>query len=206
MAETHDGRPSASISTTTFTSHSDRPSIASDSIVRLSPTNTKEHIPLEKVEQTMLGMVWLRVLDAQSKRPILNDPYSKEILDRCIVDTKQTTFFTNSSGVTDPRAIEYIANRGLRLDEWTQAFLDRHESRHEPVTVLHLGCGLDCRNLRVKRGGNVRWVDLDRPMVVNMRNRVLVAPPGDYSVRNLDVSQDGWMRDIPADRPTLIVR
>lgn len=205
MGDAPDRRPSASTSTTPSTVRSDRPSTAADSIAQISPTDTKEKIPLEEVEQTMLGMVWLRAIDAQSERPILNDPFSRTILDRCDVDTKHTTFFTDSSGATDPRAIAYVANRGLRMDKWTQTFLDEHESRSQPVTVLHLGCGLDCRNLRVRRGDGVRWVDLDRPMVVNMRDRILGAPFGDYSLRNLDVTQDGWFKDIPADRPTLIV-
>lgn len=73
------------------------------------------------------------------------------------------------------------------------------------MTVLHLGCGLDCRNSRVRRREDVLWVDLDRPRVVNLRERVLEQTPGDYILQNLDVSQEGWWKNIPASRPTLIV-
>lgn len=199
---TSDGRPSVSACAMA----SQRASMNSERAIRKSGTSKERRkIQLPKSEQMMLGMVWLRALDAQSPRPILEDRYSQAILDQCVVDTKQMSFFTNSSGVTDPRAIRYVANRGLRLDQWTQTFLDDYEQRGEPVTILNLGCALDCRNLRIKRGDDARWIDLDRARSVNLRERVLDPPPADYSLRTLDITHKGWLKDIPSDRPTLIV-
>lgn len=51
----------------------------------------------------------------------------------------------------------------------------------------------------------MQWVDLDRPMVVNLRQRIFTHPPGDYTLRMLDLSNKGWLQDLPADRPTLVV-
>lgn len=75
----------------------------------------------------------------------------------------------------------------------------------EPITVLHLGCGLDCRYLRMRTNANVRWIDVDQPRVVEARARLVPQPRGDYIVRALQITKPGWLRDIPNDRPTLVV-
>lgn len=87
----------------------------------------------------------------------------------------------------------------------TQEFLDSHGD--EPVTVLHLGCGLDCRHSRMRKSPNVRWVDIDQPLVVEARGRLVPQPPApeDYTLRTLQITKPGWIRDIPNDRPTLVV-
>lgn len=64
------------------------------------------------------------------------------------------------------RWVTYICNRTRTLDKWCQQFIDAHADS-EPVQIIHLGCGLDTRNLRVKwtdRGPDrVRWFDIDLP-------------------------------------------
>lgn len=86
----------------------------------------------------------------------------------------------------------------------TQNFLDSHGD--DPVTVLHLGCGLDCRYMRMRRGPNVRWIDVDQPLVVEARARLVPHPADDdYTLRTLQITRPGWARDIPNDRPTLVI-
>lgn len=58
-----------------------------------------------------------------------------------------------------------------------------------------------------------QWIDIDRPMIVDLRDRIFRRPaPGSsssqYMLRTLDISQKGWTRDIPkpaAGQPTLVV-
>lgn len=61
--------------------------------------------------------------------------------------------------------------------------------------------------MRMRRGPNVRWIDIDQPLVVKARARLLPLqpPPGDYTLRTLQITRPGWARDIPNDRPTLVV-
>lgn len=75
------------------------------------------------------------------------------------------------------------------------------------MTVLHIACGLDCRALRVRRDDNVRWIDVDQPMVVALRSRLIEKGDitGDYTLRTLQLTKPGWLRDVPSDRPTLVV-
>lgn len=43
-------------------------------------------------------------------------------------------------------------------------------------------------------------------MVVDLRDRIFRRPaPGDYTLRTLDLSRQGWARDIPTGRPTLVI-
>ncbi|ROW12441.1 hypothetical protein VMCG_00824 [Cytospora schulzeri] len=157
----------------------------------------KEKIQLTGPEETMIPMVFFRALDAKKDRPILGDPYSQKILDRCDIDFSAGHFIRND------RFIEYVMNRCKQLDTWCQEFLDSHEN--EPVTVLHLGCGLDCRYMRMRKGPNVRWIDVDQPLVVEARARLVPRPPEDYALRTLQITKPGWARDIPNDRPTLVI-
>ncbi|KAK6064359.1 O-methyltransferase [Seiridium cupressi] len=145
------------------------------------------------------GLVQAR--DSQNPTPILGDPYAKQLLDRCDVDLDATQF----SFTTDDRYVTWIANRSKRFDQWCQDFLDPYQ---EPVTLLHLGCGLDCRYLRVKHRpeNEVRWHDLDQLMVVDLWNRLIPGPvERDYALRTLDVTNNGWFRNVSAGRLTLIV-
>ncbi|KAK8088562.1 O-methyltransferase domain protein [Apiospora hydei] len=166
--------------------------------INVTPSLPKEKVILAGSEQTLLPMVMFKLRDAQSSSPILADPYARQLLERCDVDMDASHFkFT-----TDQRYVTWIANRAKRLDQWCQEFLDAHS---EPVTVVHLACGLDCRFFRVAKSPRVRWIDIDQPLVVDLRSRLIPQPEGDYKLRTLDVSAPGWYRDIPADRPTLII-
>ncbi|KAK8113751.1 tetracenomycin polyketide synthesis O-methyltransferase tcmP [Apiospora kogelbergensis] len=180
-----------------------RPSIAgsgttSEININITPSLPKEKVILVGSEQTLLPMVMFKLRDAQGPNPILADPYARQLLERCDVDMDASHFkFT-----TDQRYVTWIANRAKRLDQWCQDFLDAHS---EPVTVVHLACGLDCRFFRVNKSSRVRWIDIDQPLVVDLRSRLIPQPEGDYTLRTLDVAAPGWYKDIPADRPTLII-
>lgn len=74
----------------------------------------KERLQLTGPEETMIPMVFFRALDAKKPRPILGDPYSQTILDRCDIDFSAGHFIRND------RFIEYFMNRCRQLDIWCQ--------------------------------------------------------------------------------------
>lgn len=175
----------------------------------------KEKVHLQEVEQTLLITLFWKSLDAQSANPILGCKRAAEALARL----EDVGWLEGTYG-TDPRWVSYVAGRAARLDAWTEEFLDAWPGRQ--VTVLHLACGLDSRDRRVRRDPElVRWVDVDRPLVANLRERIMMGaevddefdeeegtslrPVGDYSLRTLNVTEGRWYSDIPADRPTLVV-
>ena len=71
--------------------------------------------------------------------------------------------------------------------------------------MLHLACGLDTRALRLDPPPSVRWIDLDYPEVIGLRSRLLASPAGDYRTIAASVTDDGWLAEVPADRPTAAV-
>ncbi|KAI0160222.1 S-adenosyl-L-methionine-dependent methyltransferase [Xylariaceae sp. FL1272] len=155
-------------------------------------------IELNAVESTLLLVLYLRVRDASSPSPILGDTYAQNIINKVNAD------FTDSMFDLDEKYVRYVAGRARRIDLWCQDFLDSHGD--EPVSVLHLACGLDSRNLRVNRKNSVRWIDVDRPEFVGLRHRLMDTPSGDYRLVAANfVDEDDWMDEIPTDRPIMMI-
>lgn len=144
----------------------------------------REKVRLHEVELTLLPNLLWKALDAQHKSPVLGDPYAGRILDRIEDLDLEGTYGT------DERWVRYVAGRARRMDAWTAEFLDRHAG--ERVTVLHLACGLDARDLRVPRDPEtVRWVDVDRPLVTNLRERLFAPGWGAGGGSCADLSMSG---------------
>ncbi|ROW01237.1 hypothetical protein VMCG_05915 [Cytospora schulzeri] len=169
-----------------------------------SSTNSSQHakteIEMGPEEEKMLMIWYLRVRDATSEHPILEDKYAAEIMDKIKFD------ITRSSFKLDPTYVHYICGRSKQIDEWAQDFLDQHT--FEDVLVLQLACELDSRCLRLNRRKDVKWIDVDGSKVTSLRKRLLSPPEtGDYSLvtAEVDGDDDSWLRKIPADQPTLII-
>lgn len=165
-----------------------------------SSQSAKTEIEMGSEEEKLLMIWYLRVRDAASEHPILEDKHAADIMDKIKFDITRSTF------KLDPAYVHYICGRSKQIDDWAQDFLDQHT--FEDVLVLQLACGLDSRCLRLNRRKDVKWIDVDRPKVTNLRRR-LVSPPesGDYTLMTAFVSEDddSWLRKIPADKPTLII-
>jgi O-methyltransferase involved in polyketide biosynthesis len=72
------------------------------------------------------------------------------------------------------------------------------------TTVLHLGCGLDARVFRVDPGPGVRWVDVDLPDVIALREKLYPKRAGHQRI-GTSVTDLAWLDAIPGDRPVLVV-
>jgi O-methyltransferase involved in polyketide biosynthesis len=92
-----------------------------------------------------------------------------------------------------------VALRTEILDDAARKFLQAHPN----ALVLNLGAGLDTRFHRLDNG-QLLWVDVDLPAAADTRRRLL--PPGD---RNFIVAgsvlEDGWLAELPRDRPVLVI-
>lgn len=108
-------------------------------------------------QQTLLATLHARALDTtRHPHPFLNDTHAVETL-RKLVSSQSDHEITTSTGTLPESA--GICLRSLALDAWTSAFLRRHA--REPVTVVHLACGLDARCFRVAHGegyGGWMWI------------------------------------------------
>ncbi|WP_214414145.1 class I SAM-dependent methyltransferase [Sphaerisporangium fuscum] len=152
-------------------------------------------IPDEGITWTLLGTLYLRAWESRLPHPILGDHYAAEAIERIDYD------FAKLKRRVRPDGNQFlVALRARQLDDWSRAFL----ARHPDATVLQLGCGLDSRMLRLDPQGALRWFDLDIPQVIALRRRIY-PERGRYRMIGASVTDDGWLREIPADRPVLIV-
>ncbi|KAH7399710.1 tetracenomycin polyketide synthesis O-methyltransferase tcmP [Cadophora sp. MPI-SDFR-AT-0126] len=151
-------------------------------------------ITLTGPQETLLATLYGRSRDAANSNPILGDEWALQLVEKVDYDFAKT-------GI-DATASASIAIRAKLLDQWTSEFLAAHSS----ATVLHLACGVDSRCLRVQRGPGVRWVDVDLPDVIDLRQQLVPTPEGDYRLLSASViDADQWLDSIPADRPTIVV-
>lgn len=152
-----------------------------------------EAVDLRGAETTLLITLLMRERDARSSHPVLGDRFAGPALARVQYDPGALRWFASSDTAT-------IAARAKCLDDWTAAFL--HE--HPDGQVLHLGCGLDSRPLRVARPAGSRWIDVDVPRAAELRRRVYDLPE-DVETVAASVTDEDWWDRIDADRPTLAV-
>jgi O-methyltransferase involved in polyketide biosynthesis len=152
----------------------------------------KLHVDLSGAPQTMLATFYAKALDADLPKPILGDRFAKEIVERIDYDWKKTAITpANSPSVT---------TRSAHFDRWARQFL----AVTPEAVVLHLGCGLDARFLRLAPGPGVEWYDVDYPDVAQLRHQLY--PTRDhYHLIAASVTDPGWFADIPRDRPILMI-
>ncbi|HWF68685.1 MAG TPA: class I SAM-dependent methyltransferase [Mycobacterium sp.] len=149
-------------------------------------------VDLSGAPQTMLATLYAKALDADFKQPILGDRFAKQIVERIDYDWKQTTI--------TPRRAPSVTTRTAHFDAWTNQFL----ATHPRAVVLHVGCGLDSRFFRLQPGPGVEWYDVDYPEVAALRTQ-LYPVAEHYHVAAASVTDPGWLTDIPADRPALML-
>ena len=153
----------------------------------------REKIALTGVQETLLATLYGRALDSRSPDSVLGDTAADEVVKRIDYDFDSTRMMgTAATG---------IAIRAKVIDTWTSQFMAEHPS----ATVLHLGCGLDTRVQRLLPPASVRWFDVDVPDVMQLRSRLLPAPPGNYHALGASVTDAEWLSHVPDDRPTVAV-
>ncbi|HLQ82190.1 MAG TPA: class I SAM-dependent methyltransferase [Bacillota bacterium] len=165
-----------------------------DGAGRVSPATGPSggRIHLGGAQQTMLGTLWCRAVDARRRRPILGDHAAVHAVDR--IDHP-----FHRLGV-DAMTVAVTCTRARWMDERVARFL----AGHARATVLHLACGLDTRQQRLRPGPGVQWFEVDQPDVIAVRRQVLPPPPG-VELVDADVTDSGWFAAVPQDRPTLVV-
>lgn len=93
----------------------------------------------------------------------------------------------------------YMAMRARVFDEWTKEKL----SAHPDAVVLHIGCGMDSRVLRVGACENL-WYDVDFEDVIEERKRYF-SESSTYFMLSGDVSKADWLSKIPKNKPAIVV-
>lgn len=93
----------------------------------------------------------------------------------------------------------YIGVRSAVFDRWLSAKMNTHKN----AIVLHIGCGLDSRIIRVKNEGRA-WYDIDFPEVVAERKKYYTEGEGYHTISG-DARDDAWLSEIPENDEAIVV-
>ena len=91
----------------------------------------------------------------------------------------------------------YMAMRSAVFDDWVGQQL----TAAADVLVIHIGCGLDSRALRV---GEHKWYDVDFPDVIRVRKQYF-AETDYYHMIGCDVRDNGWLSALPSGGQAIVV-
>lgn len=93
----------------------------------------------------------------------------------------------------------YMSMRAKVFDDW----LDSKIAAFPEAVVLHLGCGLDSRNLRVDVPSCI-WCDVDFPQVIEERKKYYTESDHYHMVAS-SVTDPDFLQQIPSTKTALIV-
>jgi O-methyltransferase involved in polyketide biosynthesis len=148
----------------------------------------KEKIGLTREQETLLIPLFAKAQD----HSILADPKAHQILSEVDYDFQRLK-------VPQKTAIT-LQIRAKQLDAYALDFL----TRFPQARILHLGCGLDSRCLRVPHA-KAQWFDLDLPDVMELRRKFYSENETDHMLAS-SVTDLQWTEQISKEnRPTLII-
>ncbi|MBR3750160.1 MAG: class I SAM-dependent methyltransferase [Clostridia bacterium] len=93
----------------------------------------------------------------------------------------------------------YMGMRAAVFDKW----LTQNLTLNPNATVIHIGCGLDSRALRVK-APRAMWFDIDLPQVIKQR-RIYYNDDDSYKMLPIDVTSSDWISSIPKGEQAYVV-
>ena len=118
----------------------------------------------------------------------LEDKKAEEIISKIDCDLKQSKWLSM-----------YMSLRALIIDELCNKYILNNPN----LTVIHLGCGLDSRCLRVNDNYNI-WYDIDYESVINLRKE-FYETNSKYKMINSSVLDYKWLNEINDYKNILIV-
>ena len=92
----------------------------------------------------------------------------------------------------------YMGMRSAVFDRWVTAKMKGNPE----ATVLHLGCGMDSRVLRVENQSY--WFDVDFPEVISQRIRYYVESET-YKMLASDIREGDWLQEIPGSSAIVVM-
>ena len=93
----------------------------------------------------------------------------------------------------------YMGIRSAVIDEW----LKKQMTDTPNAVIIHLGCGMDSRVLRVGKN-NHKWYDVDFAEVIQERKRYYTQSEN-YQMLAGDIREDAWLNKIPENQTAIVV-
>lgn len=160
------------------------------------PDTRREHVNLDGVPETALWTLYYRALGARHGHAGLRDPLASTLVDSLDYP------FQDRFGADGTRLARYQAIRQARRVRCVDLEVARFIARHPDGTVVALGEGLETQFWRVDNG-SVRWLTVDLPEAVELRERVLPRSPRQRTVPGSALDAR-WMDEVEPDNGVLI--
>jgi O-methyltransferase involved in polyketide biosynthesis len=148
----------------------------------------KKKITLTPEQQTLLVPLYCK---AAKNDLVLSDTKAQSILQELDYDFHNLRI--------PQKTCTMMRLRAKQFDIYTRKFL----SRQPAGTVIHLGCGLDSRYLRVNNG-RVKWYDLDMPGVIEVR-KIFYNDTDDYHMLDSSVTDTAWINKISQNSSPVLI-
>lgn len=145
------------------------------------PTADEPAGQLGGVQETLFIPLVARAQESSRKRPLLRDPKAADMVRATGLDTAR---YSRRAGGA------FFVLRTVILDTWVRTFL----AGHPAGTVVEIGTGLNTRFERVDNG-QVHWIDLDLPDVIELRRRFF-ADTGRRRMVAASVLDEAWLHDV----------
>ena len=131
---------------------------------------------------------------SMSREGLFADPFAEAAIDRIDYDFGRLRIQRKTQVM--------LALRAALIDDFARGFI----AEHPGCPVLHLGCGLDARYGRLTRQGIApgKWYDVDYPQVIAIK-RQLYGETEDYRYLGASVTETGWLEEVAAAGPVLVV-
>ena len=150
-------------------------------------------VELGGVSETLLWTLYYRATEARRPDGVLRDPLAVGLLDRIDYPFEQR-FGSARSLLTQVEGL-----RARCFDREVGRFL----AEHPDGTVVALGEGLETQFWRVDNG-QVRWLTVDLPEVVELRDRMLPDAPR-LSTLACSATDERWLDQVDPSRGVLVV-
>ena len=122
---------------------------------------------MNPISNTAFYCCGIRMLDAQSRRPICNDMYAEGFMDQRGLD-----ILHRFGGELRPNMSNVARHR--YIDDELRARL----ANNAKLRIALIGCGFDSRAFRLQGGD---WIELDEPALIDYKNAKL--PPRNVRTR-----------------------
>lgn len=93
----------------------------------------------------------------------------------------------------------YMGMRSAVFDKWLKEQMEKDND----AIVIHIGCGMDSRVVRVGTNGHL-WYDIDFPNVISERKKYY-SETEEYHMIESDVRENGWLSSIPKETHAIVV-
>lgn len=144
---------------------------------------------LSEVAETLLIPLYIRAIESQRPDALLKDEKAVALVRQMGYD------FSRILAKIDEETRVAVVLRNREFDRYARDFL----AHHLEAVVVHIGCGLDSRFVRVDNG-KVEWFDLDLPPVIELRHKLIGGEGARYHLLACSALDCAWLDTVSLHR------